>query len=384
MTLIEQIEAAYERDQQDADRLAVEASDIPLGYENMTPEWLTAVLCSSTPGAEVVGFNLDARDDGSSNRRRITVEYNEQGRAAGLPTALFGKASHDLSNRVVLGLSGAARTEVGFYTDVRPGLEIEAPACYHARLDPESFNSIILLEDLSDSVTEFCSHETQMPIARAQSEMRTLATLHGAYWGKAETASGPLRDFQSWPEYFEAVQAFGMEEGSTEGFLAGEEVIPPRLFSRGDEIWPKTMTSVALHDQAPKTLAHGDVHLKNWYVAGTGEMGLADWQCSHRGLWARDVAYALSTALTTEHRRAWEEELLRYYLEQLQAAGGPQLGYDEALTAYRQQLITALTWWTITLRPAPGMPDMQPLDITLEFVRRISVAMDDHGTLDLL
>jgi hypothetical protein len=301
-----------------------------------------------------------------------------------LPTALFGKASQDLSNRLVLGMSGAAKTEVAFYTEVRPGLEIEAPVCHHARLDPESFNSIVLLEDLTDTVTEFCSHETEMPIERAQSQMRALASLHGAYWSRAETASGLLRDFPTWPEFFEHTRGFGMEEGSTEGFLAGEEVIPPRLFARTEEIWPKTLASVALHDASPKTLAHGDVHLKNWYVAGDGEMGLADWHCAHRGLWARDVAYAIATALPTENRRAWEEDLLRYYLEQLHTAGGPGLDFDMALTAYRQQLITALTWWTITLRPAPGMPDMQPLDITLEFVRRISVAMDDHGTLDLL
>lgn len=384
MNLIEEIQAAYARDQQDLDRKAVAATDIPLTFESITPQWLTNVLCADASGAEVTGFRLDAPDDGSSNRRKIAVEYNDAGRAAGLPTALFAKASQELTNRIILGASGAAETEVAFYAHVRPGLDIEAPLSYHAHADAESFNSIVLLEDLTGSAREFCTHETEMTRERAQSQMRALATLHGSYHGQVETASGALSAFSSWPEYFDRVQAFGMKEGSTEGFLAGEEVIPPRLFARADEIWPKTLASVALHDAAPKTLAHGDVHLKNWYAAGNGEMGLADWHCAHRGLWARDVGYAVASALTVEDRRAWEEDLLRYYLEQLQAAGGPRLDFGEALTAYRQQLITALTWWTITLRPAPGMPDMQPLDITLEFVRRIATAMDDHGTLDVL
>jgi hypothetical protein len=112
MTLIEQIQAAYARGQQDPERKAVEAGDIPLSFESVTPTWLTNVLCAGTPGAEVLAFSLDPPDDGSSNRRRIAVEYNDAGRAASLPTALFAKASQELSNRIILGASGAAETEV--------------------------------------------------------------------------------------------------------------------------------------------------------------------------------------------------------------------------------------------------------------------------------
>ncbi|MEJ2459065.1 MAG: hypothetical protein P8Y58_13380 [Novosphingobium sp.] len=44
--------------------------------------------------------------------------------------------------------------------------------------------------------------------------------------------------------------------------------------------------------------------------------------------------------------------------------------------------MTVLAFWTNTLNPAPGMPDMQPRDSTLEFIRRITIAMDDLDTLD--
>lgn len=381
-SLVERITAAWQRDQQHLDRKVLLASEIPLSYEAITPQWLTAVLCGRTPGAEVVSHRLDAIDDGSSNRRKIHLEYNAAGRAAGLPAVLFCKANQGLSNRVILAISGGAESETAYYQRIRPTLDIESPRGYHAAFDPESYNYIVMLEDLSRTVTEFCSHKTVMTQERARSEMRALATLHSAYYGKAETADGVLAGFKSWPGYFNDTLAFGMKEGSTAGFLDAEQVVPPRLYARHAEIWDKTLASIALHDRSPKTLAHGDVHLKNWYVAGNGEMGLADWQCAHRGLWARDVAYALSTALTVEDRRAWEQDLIRYYLDRLEQAGGPRIGFDAAWLAYRQQLMTALTWWTITLHPAPGMPDMQPRDITLEFIRRITTAMDDVGTLD--
>jgi len=41
-----------------------------------------------------------------------------------------------------------------------------------------------------------------------------------------------------------------------------------------------------------------------------------------------------------------------------------------------------LAFWTITINPAPGMPDMQPRDSTLEFIRRIAIAIDDLDALD--
>lgn len=382
-TLVQQIQAQYEAERPHVNEKVYTTEQLPLSYESITPEWLTDALCKQHPGAKVVSHRLDVPDTGSSNRRKIYIEYNDAGREASLPTRIFCKATHGLANRIILGVSDGANIEARYYNDIRSELDIESPVGYFAAVDQRSFNSIVMLGDISDTVTEFCSHETKMTRQRAESQMRLLATLHGKYYARVDTHPSISR-IRSWPEYFHATLEFGMESGSNQGFLEAEEVIPPRLYRRYKEIWPATLASIALHDQSPKTFAHGDVHLKNWYVAGNGEMGLSDWQCAHRGHWGRDVAYALATALTIENRRAWEKELLGYYLDRLRAAGGPNLSFDAAFTAYRQQLVTALTWWTIVVHPAPGMPDMQPRDITFEFVRRMSTAMDDLDTLDAL
>jgi hypothetical protein len=57
---------------------------------------------------------------------------------------------------------------------------------------------------------------------------------------------------------------------------------------------------------------------------------LSDWQVVHRGHWAWDVAYTMNAALTVEDRRAWDRELLGYYLECLSDAGGPALSFEAA------------------------------------------------------
>ncbi|WP_322083331.1 phosphotransferase [Burkholderia sp. BCC1972] len=379
-SLIAEIEAAYERDQRGQSE-AVTADNLPQSFESISDRWLTDVLCRHVPGAQVVGHTLGPVDTGSSNRRRIEIRYNEAGDHAQLPRMLFCKASHELANRIVLGVSGAAFTEAHFYNQIRPRLDIEAPQSFYARYDPESFNSMVMLADLSSSVSEFCNHKTVVTLERARSQMRLLGRLHGT------THSHPiiqaeLEKLSTWPEFFRNTEAFGLRAGSTQGFLAAEQVIPSRLFSRRDEIWHATLRSMELHENGTQCLSHGDVHLKNWYVAGNGEMGLSDWQCATRGHWSRDLAYTISSALTVKRRRTWERDLIQYYIEEFRAAGGPAISFDEAWNAYRQQLVTALTWWTVTLTPPSALPDMQPKDLTLEFIRRISTAMDDVDSLD--
>jgi thiamine kinase-like enzyme len=378
--VIASIKSAYELDRQRGAVKVRSAGELPLSYEAITEQWLTDILCGNCPGARVQSFELGPTDNGSSNRRRIQVEYNEAGCAASLPTHLFCKASHDLRNRMVLGASGAAYTEVTFYNKMRPLLNIEAPRACFAHFDENTFNSIVMLRDLTGQVREFCTHRTSMPLERAQSQVALLAELHGSGYGNPQL-SAELQRIATWPDYFNKTLAFGMEAGSNAGFLAAESVIPSRLYRRYEEIWPATLATVERHNQLPQTLAHGDVHLKNWYVAADGRMGLGDWQCASRGHWGRDVAYVIASALTPENRRQWERELLRFYLDRMHAAGGPLTSFGEAWTHYRQQLISALTWWTVTLTPPEGIPDMQPEDTTYEFIRRIAIAIDDVDSL---
>ena len=381
-TIVERIRAEYAKDQANA-RPAATADELPISFDSITPEWLTAVLCADVPGARVTGYRLGPVDNGSSNRRKLYPDYNAAGKQAGLPAGLFCKATHDLANRMVLGVSGGARGEVNFYTQIRPLLNIEAPICYFARMDDRSFNSIIMLGDLTPTRREFCDHHTVMTRERVESQLRLLATLHGNCYALPELKQR-LANFVTFRSFFEKSLDFGFRDGTEAGFRDAEEVIPSSFFRHVDEIWDATMQALYLLDAMPHTLAHCDVHLKNWYVAGNGEMGLSDWQCCGRAGWARDLAYATGCGLTVENRRLWERDLVRYYIEHLAASGGPEVEFETAFTAYRQQYVQALAYWTVTLSPPPGIPDMQPRDITLEFIRRLATAADDLDTLAAL
>jgi hypothetical protein len=374
-----EIRSLFEAEQQAGGQLRM-ANDLPLSYEAITPEWLTRVLSGNHPDARVRSHRLGEPDEGTSSRRRVSLHWNEAGERAGLPASVFCKGTQSLESRYLLGMNGGIEAEVTFYNLVRGGFAIEAPRPLFARFDPQTFNSIIILEDMTARV-KFGTHAMEMPLERAQSQMKLLAVLHSKYYENPELRS-TLSRFNDWEDYFAiTVEEAGFGEACQRGFEEAEEVIPSALFRRAREIWPATLKSVARHRELPRTLLHSDPHLKNWYVAANDEMGLNDWQCACKGNWGRDISYAMTTSLTTENRRAWERDLVRLYLESLAAAGGPKLRFDDAWTIYRQQTFSALAWWTGTLGQPPEAPIMQPRESSIEFIGRMTRAIDDLDAL---
>lgn len=372
--LIEQITYAFEREQASG-RKAVNANEIPVSYDAVTPAWLTHVLCKEHPDARVVSHRLDTPDDGMTNRMRIFVEYNDAGRAAKLPGSVFCKASNTLDTRIANAKSGLIEGENAFYTQYREQLNVESPDCYLAAYDPHSYNSIVVLEDLAQRGIEFCNHDTEITRTMAESQLKLLAGLHGRFYASEKVENSNLPTFET---IFRNIDGWlGWEDFCTRGFIAAEAVIPPQLFRRLPEIWPITLKSVAMHGSLPRTFTHNDVHLRNWSYTPSRQMVLCDWQCFGKGHWGRDFAYALTTSLTVENRRNWERELLQFYLEQLRASGGHDIPFDEAWSCYRQHLFSALTFWTSTV----AVGGMHPQAASLEFTRRITTAIDDLNAM---
>ena len=77
-----EIKAAFEREER-ARAEPRTALDLPFTYEAITPRWLTAVLGGDRSGAAVVSHRLGPPDNGTSSRRRIYLEWNDRGKAAG-------------------------------------------------------------------------------------------------------------------------------------------------------------------------------------------------------------------------------------------------------------------------------------------------------------
>ncbi len=358
---------------------AVSADDVPFHAESITAEWITGILGEGIPGAVAEQVKIGGGDDGSSVRRGVEVRWNKAGASASLPTRLFAKSTPTLATRLSAGM--AAPSEGRFLKELRPDLDIEAPVCRYSARDSVSGRSLHLFDDLT--VTKgavFCDGDTAVDRRQAEDIVELLATLHGTFMTMGD--SEEIAWLGTYESFFEAGRRSGIQDGHEQALTKAARVIPKALLARRDEIWPAAMRAAAAHGQAPRTVIHSDVHLGNWYVTGEGRMGLSDWARVCRGLWARDIAYALMTTLAVEDRRAWETALLERYLGKLQSDFGVKIGWEEALRAYRQQAFTALLMWTPTLCPPPMLPDMQPEHMSMKMIERICTAIDDHDALE--
>ena len=343
------------------------------------------MLCHDHPNARVLDVTLGGGSDGSTSRRSLELTYNAAGEHLGLPRTLFGKATPELQNRLVCGLSGAMFTERDFYNLVRPQLDIEAPVAYFAAADRDSFRSIMLFADMSRTGTVFTDPFYYINRAKAEDMVGLMASYH------AKLLESPLLErferLKSSLEFQEDVnRGIDFEARSNIGIDRASDVIPESIKSRKHEFWHDgLMRSLRLNVQLPQTLAHCDVHIGNWYVTGDGRMGLTDWQCSARGNGAIDLAYALASALTVEDRRAWERELVQLYCEKLREHGSPDgTRFDETWLRYRQQTFHAFYNWVYTIGAGEMQPQMQRDDISMKNIERMAAAIDDLDSLAAL
>jgi hypothetical protein len=331
----------------------------------------------------VESLDFGRASSGATDRQALIVGYNETGRLAGLPTALFCKYSNSFQQRLWLGNSQLMQHEVGFYRSIRPQLDIETPRAWHAAWHPVGWQSVVLLEDLG--VTKgatFCV--ALAPVTRAMLEnlLDEMARYHARFWNDSRLEREwawlptPLALFTRFCE------TFSFRKQVFAGLEVADPVVPDVLKSRNDALWRAYGLSCAESNTAPRCLLHGDPHIGNTYMTAQGRMGFNDWQVVMRGNWAWDFTYLLLTALTIEQRREWEHDLLRYYLNRLAHYDADNIGFDTAWLAYRRHTLHALMGWLVTIGAAGVQPkEQQKNAISLAVIERAAVAMVDLDSI---
>ena len=358
------------------------AVEVPRSPDEIGAEWLTAVLCAQAPGASVTSVRTDGGSAGTTTRRSLELSYNDVGRAAGLPTRLFAKCTATLAQRLMLGLGGFLYGEPGFYTLVRPELELEAPIGHFGAVDSRSWRSIVLIEDVAATRgASFWRPPTQITRGQIEDLLSNVAGWHGILWGSARLAR--WRWLKTPADQMRLIDALiGLANRLPAGAQRARGVIPSRLRERQADLYAAMRRSMARSSQGTATYLHGDLHIANTYLLPGGRMGIVDWQVGLQGSWAHDYSYLVATALEIEDRRACERELLDFYLERLAWAGGERIPRDKAWSAYRSALFYPYFAWVYTLGRSRLQPNFQPERVSLTMIERISTAIDDLDSLE--
>ena len=360
----------------------------PTTTADITVEWLTDALQSSgliasdasvtsvsaVPGSAGVGFMgeigiLDVAYDGANDApTRIVAKFPTQSpeiSAMMRPTRVFER-------------------EHRFYRELADTTPVRTPEPYHiiceTNSDPEVPETyLMLMEDLSELVEG--DQLAGVSVDQARAAMVGLAQHHAAFWNGAgleqidfiPVINGPLN--QAGQSIYEASlpgfkQVFG-------------DVLTPEMSTLADAYTAANPGLLQAMADMPHTLVHFDYRADNLFFDTDGSVVVIDWQSISQGGGAADVGYFLSQNLSTEDRRANEDELLHAYHDTLLANGVTDYDYDTFFNDYR---LGVMYGWIIPVF-AVGSLDVsseRAMNLWRTVIDRVQICIADHNAGEFL
>jgi hypothetical protein len=349
---------------------------LPITTDEVTAEWLTAALRTRAPDVTVLGAELIDANYGTCSKLRYRLDLDEAGRAAGIPELVMVKGGFEEHCRQ---LAQMHEREVIGYRDVYPHNPLPHPACFFAEYDAERRQGIVVMEDLAARGVEFChasKPQTHEQIAR---RLTALAKFHAASWGSAELDPGGRWGHLT--EFFPVMQDFVDRVLAPEvwaDFIASPRGAASSRKFHGHAWIVDAMERVKRYSASlPQAVLHGDIHLGNLYIEPDGTPGFLDTLAS-KGPPMLEVSYHVSASLDAADRRMSEGPLVQHYLDEATRAGATVPTFAEAMRQYAIFLIYGHFIWTTT------RSHYQPEAVNTANAARVSAAMLDHGTFELL
>ena len=350
---------------------------LPLKPEQVTSAWLTEALRLRYPGAAVTNSRVVDVVNGTSTKIRLRCEYNQAGRDSELPETVIVKGGFESHSPEMKEMYA---NEARFYRDVQPFVPIHSPRCYFAGIDPRSYQSIVIMEDLQASGVEFLHAQRPQRYPEVARRLADMARYHAQTWNSTQLKPGGRFEwissrFSGWSlEYQDRYFAPDVWQ---------HYITSPRGAAVSQRLHDRTEIHRALHRLGeieatePICLIHGDTHLGNLYIEKDGTPGFFDAQVA-RAPWHLEVSYHIACALDIPDRKVLEKALLLHYLEALQANGVEAPSFKSAWLSYRRSLAYGYFIFLI------NETRFQTESVNTACAARFGAAMLDHGTLDLL
>jgi hypothetical protein len=344
------------------------SDSLPCSPEGITAQWLTDALSVEHAGVRVTDVEIADILWGTSTKVFVRPTYAKVGPAE-LPESLCVKGGldprlHGVNDPFIHIL------EANFYGNLSSQVPGAVPVGYYAAITSDEAHGVVILEDMSTRA-HFFDPGDFMSVDNVSSGLESLAAWHASTWGQKAGAlpyvkvGGPSRPY---------AKMFFTHDYWTKHFAQeGAPVLPPEL-DDPDRIMRAFEAMWVEDDAGTLCLVHGDTHIGNTYLDSSGKLGFLDWQSYFLGPWSFDVAYFICGALTIDDRANHERELLTEYLSALAAAGGPEIGYEDAIRSYAKSLLHGISWVMV-----PAV--MQPLERVVAMSERYTAALVDHKTL---
>ncbi len=277
---------------------------------NIDRDWVTSVLRHAgidAPRVELV--NVERMSGGNAcTTLRLAIDYNAE--PGDTPQSMVCKLTPENPHMAMaLAENGANTTELEalqLFTEERV---VNAPSLYFGDVDEFGFYATIAMQDLSVRAT-IGDQINGVTTAQATALCRQLKNLHTHFW-----QSPRLQEF-TWLN-----NADSSAEVNGELYIAGAarvreyfgSELPEEYYRLIDAFVPQVKSWLGYKSQY-RTLIHADARALNVLFEepreGEEQAWLIDWQVAAIDDPQRDLAYFMSTSVTTEDRRAIERALI--------------------------------------------------------------------------
>ena len=193
---------------------------------------------------------------------------------------------------------------------------MRSPACYHAELNEQNSDFVLLLEDLQGF--ELGDQVKGCSVDQAHQVIQSIASLHRNTWQ---------------PEHITDIKPHDMpyqRDGMIGGFLVGwpvvitdfaevlEAAITPQQIALLDTMPDQVNHLLDIIHDGPLVIGHGDVRLDNIFFAKDGN-ALVDYQAVSKAAPEHDLAYFVTQSLSDDVRCA--EDWVAVYHQHLTSEG---------------------------------------------------------------
>lgn len=359
-------------------------ADPPTHPDQVTAQWLDRVLRDRgmlAPPLEVTSVAVEPVGSGVGliglvMRIRATI-------SDGTTQTFVAKFAHpEPANRAIGMATRMYEREISFFNDIAPDVDVPMPTCLFTAIEPDSGDSIVLLEDLVGY--EPGDQGVGTDAAAARGIIDAIAPLHAAWFERTDRAvlDGHMRIGSSWIDGFMP----GFDANWEKGVELFSDVVDPSIVAAAPDYArqvPELMRRLA---EGPQTLVHGDVRLDNIMFGtqpGQHPIVVIDWQAVMVSAPCQDIAYLLAQSVHIGDRRAHEDDLLEHYHRRLVDHGCNGYSLDQIRRDYDLAALFVLAYALIIAGLADGA-DEAGVTLGREVLRRNAAVVADRDLLGLL
>jgi hypothetical protein len=258
---------------------------------------------------------------------RAQLSYDGDGGA--VPSSVIVKvaAESEMIRQTGLGM-GFYPAEIRFYQEIAESVDINAPDCYYAEIDAaEGWFTLVMNDRPNVAPGNMLDDGTPTDAASA---LRETIALQSPRWNDPVLREADWLQPTSWIMFAESFPASlaPFLERFGERMTAEEKALCERVMPHAAS-WLRSWSG-------PVVIQHGDYRPDNLLFGPPGERPTVfDWQTVRVGPPYIDPGNYIVGSLTTETRRAHQEELLRGYHEGLLGGGVDGYAWDTCWEDYR-------------------------------------------------